>query len=377
MDLGQYITDDDVWELEQFDNWQENYLFWSKKFILDKINQLSTRFLEDADIYESTIESIENARSIDLLKDLVNNLSKIKVKGAKSYFIAIYKFYHFLEKVGAKNLRQIENKVVKAFIVSLKDEVGDETRNNMMVRVKNFLKYINIHNVLKNGEDSHDFRITISAKDVLKYTDKKIDIISPEKEYAEFLSGIEEITFKKDSERNKVFLKIALFTGMRVSEITYLKYKDIEISGGNFVFNIIGKGNKKRTLYIKKKELITLWNEYLKIRPIKSMDDYAFANTKGQPLADRTVSNYVRKILELKKINTTKKGLHIIRHSLSTKLLYSGEHTIEDISALLGHEDIATTQIYTHITNEHIKKTSKGISEVMGRDIKKIKRQQK
>ncbi len=374
MKLGQYITDDDVWEIEPYDTWEENYLFWAKKYMQEKVGRLSTRFLQDESSFDLLVDSIERAKNIDEIKDVINDLSKIKVKGAKSYFIAIYKFFYFLKKVEAKKITQIENKVIKAFVIYLGSEenpVNDVTKNNMLVRIKNFLIYISNHN--STDGEVFDFKITIAAKDILKQKQKRIEIISPDKEYAEFLKGVDEITFKHDNIRNKLFLKIALFTGMRISEIAYIKYKDIEIDSKNFAFNIIGKGNKERTLYVNKRDIMDLWTLYIKERPITSPDNYAFANSKGEPLADRTVSNYVRKILELKNIKTTKKSLHLIRHSLCTKLIYNGEHSLEDVSALLGHESISTTQIYSHITDEHIKKTTKGISSVINKDYKKKK----
>ena len=375
MKLGQFITDDDVWEFEPYKNWQENYLFWCKKYMQEKIGQLSTRFLKKESEFDLLVDAIERAKNINELKDIINDLSKIKVKGAKSYFIALYKFYYFLVEVEAKSLKEIENKVIKAFVISLasgEKTVNDVTRANMMIRVKNFLSYISNHN--DTDGVSFDFKITISPKDVIKLRAKKIEIISPDKEFSDFLEGIDEVTFKHDNLRNKLLLKIILFTGMRVSEVTYLKYKDIEIDGKNFAFNIVGKGNKERTLYVTKKDIGYLWDAYIKEKPILNPDDYAFPNSKGEPVADRTMSNFIRKILSLKNIKTTKRSSHLLRHSLSSKLIFNGEHSLEEVSALLGHEDISTTQIYIHTTNEHIKKTTKGISSVINKDYKKNKK---
>jgi len=371
MDLSQFISDDEAWKLEPYLDWKENFLFWTKKYILNKANNLSTRFLNDKYSFDFILDEIESAENINDLKEHVNNLSKIKVKGAKSYFIAIYKFYNFLENVKASKLTEIENKVIKAFVISLGNDICSTTKNNIIVRVKNFLKFISERNI-----DNYDFKITIAPKDIIKNERKKIEVISPDKEYSLFLNGIDEITFKYNNIRNKLLLKIALFTGMRVSEITYLKYKDITIDKKHFSFKIVGKGNKKRTLFIEKKNILTLWESHLKeTTPIsKKPDSYVFSNRYGEPLADRTVSNFIRKILELKNIKTTKTGLHLARHSLATKLLFSGEHTIEDISALLGHEDISTTQHYTHITDEHIKKASGKISKTINKDYNKRKK---
>lgn len=387
MKLGQYITDDDVWDLEPFKDWTQNYLFWCKKYMTFKINTLSNRFLEDEETFNKIVSSLEDIKNIETLKDEINDLSKIKVKGAKSYFNALYKFYHFLIKVEAKDIKDINNKTIKAFIsyldIEAKEKAKAENRNvellsnatkeNFIVRIKNFFRYIDDHNSIKNGTSTFTYGLNISTKEIFKNNKKEIEIISPDKEYSDFLSGVDEVVFKHDNTRNKLFLKIALFTGMRISEIAYLKYKDISLDGKQFSFNITGKGNKKRTLYVNKKDIYSLWTDYLKERPIKSYDDYAFANSKGQPLADRTVSNYVRKILSLKNIKTTKKGLHIVRHSLCSKLIFNGEHTLEDVKTLLGHEDIATTQIYSHITKEHIKKTAKEVSAVINKEYKALK----
>lgn len=372
MKLGQFITDDDVWELEPYNNWQDNYLFWCKKYMQDKIGQLSTRFLKDEESFDLLVDQIEKTKNIDELKNTINDLSKIKVKGAKSYFIALYKFYYFLEKVEASNLKEIENKVIKAFIISLDSEekkVNEVTKSNIMVRVKNFLSYISNHN-MKNGE-SFDFKITISAKDIIKTKHKKVEIISPDREFSDFLKGIDEVKFRYNNIRNKLLLKIILFTGMRVSEVTYLKYKDIELNGKNFSFNIVGKGNKERTLYVAKKDIGYLWDAYIKEVPITNYDNYAFPNSKGEPIADRTMTNFIRKILVMKNIKTTKKSCHLLRHSLASALIYEGEHSLQDVSFLLGHQNISTTQIYIHNTNEHIKKTSSGISSVLNKKNKK------
>lgn len=368
MDLSQYISDDEVWELEPFKDWKENFLFWTKKYILNKIENLSTRFLNDKYSFDFILNEIEQAEDMETVKEHINNLSKIKVKGAKSYFNGIYKLYNFLVKVKADRITEIENKVIKAFVISLGNDINSTTKNNTIVVVKNFLKFISEHNTNK-----FDFKITIAPKDIIKKERKVIEVISPDKEYSLFLNGIDEITYRYNNARNKLLLKIALFTGMRISEITYLKYKDVNIEDKQFSFKIVGKGNKKRTLYVEKKDIIILWEMHLNELDMKQKepDCYVFSNRYGEPLADRTVSNYVRKILELKHIKTSKTGLHLARHSLATKLLFSGEHSIEDISALLGHEDISTTQIYTHITNEHIKKTSQGISSVINRDLEK------
>lgn len=367
MELGQYINDGEVCELEQFPTWQENYIFWSKKYLLDKIDSLSSRFLEDKEALNFQKNKLENSKDIEEMKIVINDLSKLKVKGPKLYFNSLYKFYYFLEKVKAKNIKEIDNRVIKAFIVSLSEQnIKDVTRNNIFTVIKNFLKFISSNNIIKSGEDAFDFKITINIKDIIKSRKKTtVDIISPHKEYGLFLDGINEVQFKNDNTRNKLLLKIVYFTGMRVCEVTYLKYKDITIEDKHFAFKIIGKGNKERTLYVAKRDIQDLWKKYSIEKKMKSLDEYVFQNKFGQPLADRTITNYIRKILTLKNIKTTKSSLHLLRHSLVTKLIFEGSHSLEEAMGLLGHEDISTTQIYTHITNEHIKKSASKISQVI------------
>ncbi len=125
MKLGQYITDDDVWEIEPYDTWEENYLFWAKKYMQEKVGRLSTRFLQDESSFDLLVDSIERAKNIDEIKDVINDLSKIKVKGAKSYFIAIYKFFYFLKKVEAKKITQIENKVIGHLYIKVPNATCD------------------------------------------------------------------------------------------------------------------------------------------------------------------------------------------------------------------------------------------------------------
>jgi len=151
--------------------------------------------------------------------------------------------------------------------------------------------------------------------------------------------------------RNYLLMKVAVQTGMRVSELINLKRDDIDFMTGK-TFIRQAKGQKDRITFIKQEtrdEIIRLW-EMMSIS-----SSYCFSTLEGSLLD----TGYLRKTI---KKYGTKSGItkrvyfHLLRHSALTKL-YQETHDIRKIQEIAGHRDISTTMIYTHISGEDIKDT--------------------
>jgi site-specific recombinase XerD len=154
--------------------------------------------------------------------------------------------------------------------------------------------------------------------------------------------------------RDKAILELLFSTGLRVSELCSLP-RDLDIR--NDSISVRGKGDKVRVVFISSRAKDFL-DKYLKAR--KDMDDALFVqlgknakNAKDLRLTTRSVERIV-KFYAIKAGISRKVTPHVIRHSFATDLLQNGAD-LRSVQALLGHANIATTQIYTHVSDKHLR----------------------
>jgi len=148
--------------------------------------------------------------------------------------------------------------------------------------------------------------------------------------------------------RDKAILEVFYSTGIRISELSGLKLAAVDFIGG--VVKVLGKGRKERIVPIGEPALRAL-NAYLEKRD--SRRDEVFLNLKGRPITARGVRLVVDRYFRLAGM---KKGVspHTLRHSFATHLLNRGAD-LRSVQELLGHANLSTTQIYTHLTTERLK----------------------
>jgi integrase/recombinase XerD len=150
--------------------------------------------------------------------------------------------------------------------------------------------------------------------------------------------------------RNKILIEFLYSTGCRVSEVLNIKISDIDLKRG-FV-KVLGKGSKERVAPIYEK-LLDIIPDYLRIRHtyfVKERDNgYLFLNKNGGKLSRVMCFNIIKKACKDANINKNVSP-HTIRHSFATHLLTNGAD-LRTIQLLLGHSNISTTEIYTHITD--------------------------
>lgn len=155
-------------------------------------------------------------------------------------------------------------------------------------------------------------------------------------------------------QRDSVILELLYSTGIRVSELVNIKLKDINLSTRKI--RILGKGNKER---------IVLYGEYLKNlldiylndgreKLVKNNQEYLVLNKNGSGLTTRGVRVIIDNILKKGEIDFHISP-HVLRHTFATHMLDSGAD-LKSVQELLGHENLSTTQIYTHISNERLRK---------------------
>ncbi len=171
-----------------------------------------------------------------------------------------------------------------------------------------------------------------------------------------------DVTLNEDnrnSERDYAIITLFLNCGMRLSELVGINLQDIDFR--DCKLNVIGKGNKERTIYLNKACMKAI-ADYLEVRPkqgikhdSKFSEKALFLSERKTRISNRTVENVVTKQLQLAGLDTKKYSVHKLRHTAATLMYQYGQVDIRALQELLGHESIATTEIYTHVSNDQVR----------------------
>lgn len=153
--------------------------------------------------------------------------------------------------------------------------------------------------------------------------------------------------------RDKAILELMYACGLRVSEVVDLKMSDVDADAG--ILTCKGKGSKTRKVPIGKSAIEWL-KRYLIVRRKKGNIEVnnLFVSILGRPLSRQTIFKFIKEYAE--KIGLKEVSPHTLRHSFATHLVQN-RADIRSVQQMLGHADISTTQIYTHLTDTHLRKT--------------------
>ena len=159
-----------------------------------------------------------------------------------------------------------------------------------------------------------------------------------------------------NSVRNYAIITLFLNCGMRLSELVGINLKDISFEDNKL--NVIGKGNKERTIYLNN-ACVKAIKSYLEVRPVDGVNyedkDALFLSEQKKRISNRTIQYIVKEELAMAGIDQKKYSVHKLRHTAATLMYKYGNVDIRALQELLGHESIATTQIYTHVDNDQIR----------------------
>jgi len=154
-------------------------------------------------------------------------------------------------------------------------------------------------------------------------------------------------------ERDYAIITLFLNCGLRLSELVSLNIQQIK----DDKMTVVGKGNKERTVYINHACKIAL-NEYMRVRPKENLKEKnaLFLSERKQRISRRTVQYIVKKYIGIAGLDTEKYSPHKLRHTAATLMYQYGNADIRSLQEILGHESVATTEIYTHINKEQLQK---------------------
>lgn len=226
--------------------------------------------------------------------------------------------------------------------------MSKKTQNYYLIALRAFLKYL-----VKQGVKS----LPAEAIELAKVPERTIDLITPT-ELSRLLHATDGTDVK--SLRDKAILELLFSTGLRVSELCSLT-QDVDMSQDEF--SIRGKGGKVRVVFISD-EARSAVLAYVKQR--KDMEDALFVKVGDEGRGRKGKDNGLtrRSIERIVKHYAIKAGIskkvtpHVIRHCFATDLLSNGAD-IRSVQMMLGHANIATTQVYTHVTDKQLRDTHK------------------
>ncbi|ANE35842.1 integrase/recombinase [Campylobacter iguaniorum] len=344
------------YKLDCKDSFESSFLFWLTRFVKYKLNSLSNKELKDGAALASVNFALtKGASNIDELDGLVKKARNAGLTGINTYFNPLKKVFEVLKFYELESLTQIDEELISEVLASATGNLSDASKKNYRIAVINFFEFVE----KQNEEDGKAHLFEIELKNwggVSGARGQKLPEFMSEDEVKQFLKAIEEADFKQNSNRNKLIVKIIIFTGIRVSEALNLKRKDLSEDGDLFIIRIRGKGNKYRIVMIKK-HLIEEHLQNIAINYI-NQDGYLFVNHKGTKLTQAYISRIVEQILFKAGIRKEKNGAHMLRHTFAT-MLYKKQKDLVLVQEALGHASLNTSRIYTHFDSEKLKLAAK------------------
>lgn len=290
---------------------------------------------------------------IDQKKALSSFIEYLQIeKNSSHYTIENYKrdihgFFLFLNEQGIEDITSVEYFDVRLYLTNLYEKkLSKRTVARKTSCLRSLYKFL-----LREG-DVKDNPFSLAS---LPKKDQRLPRFLYEKEMNQLFSSL-----KKDSPigiRNSALLELLYATGIRVSECCEIKLQDIDLSLGTVLVH--GKGKKDRYVPVGRyaQEAIDLYIRTARMEMTSSdakAHVYLFVNFRGDPLTPRGV-RYILNELIKKSAADGSLHPHMLRHSFATHLLNNGAD-IRTVQELLGHSKISSTQMYTHVTKDQLKK---------------------
>lgn len=285
--------------------------------------------------------------------EIEKNASKLTIRDYRHYLEVFYLWFSPTNKA----IQELDLGMVRRYRVYLANKIDNKgkslkkvTQNYYVIALRSFLRFL-IKNDIKTLEPS------------------KIDLPKTESRSLKFLERdqVERLvtmpdTSTEEGTRDRTILELLFSTGLRVSELVSLNHEQINIERREF--GVIGKGGKARLVFIS--DRAALWiQKYLDMRtdPFKPLfirySRGVDEDDEGEKmrLTARSIERIVKKYVQMARLPVDA-TVHTMRHSFATDLLTNGAD-LRSVQEMLGHKNIATTQIYTHITNKQLRDVHK------------------
>lgn len=253
-----------------------------------------------------------------------------------------------ISDIDAKLLNKIKTDDLLVFLIWLTRErnLKPSSRARRIATLKSFFKYLHSKKHIIDTNPAYDLESPKIGKRNPKY-------LTLEQSQELLKAGFESPS--ESNERDYCMLTFFLNCGMRLAELRGIDIDDIH----GTTLTVIGKGNKERTVYLNKACLDAL-EDYLKVRSsmdIKPSHNKAlFISKRGTRISDDMIQIVIKRLMANAGIDTKVYSVHKLRHTAATLMYKYGHVDIRSLQTILGHQNVSTTQIYTHVDDELLQK---------------------
>lgn len=265
---------------------------------------------------------------------------------SEAYQQDLQEFFSFLKQEQVTTLEEVEYVHARLFVTQLyNEEKARATISRKISSIRSFFRFLN-----------REFQLNDASFQSLYHPKKESRL--PRFFYEEELKMLFEANEGETpkEKRELAILELLYATGIRVSELTSIQLKDVDFSLS--ILRVMGKGRKERYVPFGQFAHEALQLYVTDVRPIlmkKQQHDSLFVNMRGEPLTARGVRYILNEMVKKTELTTTIYP-HMIRHTFATHLLNQGAD-LRTVQELLGHASLSSTQVYTHVTKEHLRNT--------------------
>ncbi|WP_099204230.1 tyrosine recombinase XerC [Scatolibacter rhodanostii] len=289
----------------------------------------------------------------------LRNIRGLSVKTVDEYCLDLRTFFRFLQKQRQQLNEPIEEiliaqidldfikKITTYEVFEFMNYVSDDRNNLSATRqrksssIKSFFKYLVVHEKLLEENPVENLSAPKKKKVLPHFLSLEQSI--------ELLNSVEG----PDKERDYCMLVLFLNCGLRLSELVSINLSDVYHQ--NSTIKILGKGNKERIIYLNEACLQAV-DSYIKVRPKNAVVDRnaLFLSSRKQRISPKTVQFIVKKYLKKIGLGGTGYSVHKLRHTAATLMYRYGNVDIRVLQDILGHENLGTTEIYTHTSSTQV-----------------------
>ncbi len=284
--------------------------------------------------------------AIERFHDYIANERRMAPGTVYNYTEDLRDFSQWLSSQGITDLEEVKAREVRSWQMEHMDRGENPgTVKRRLSSLSSFFRYLRRHGL---------FDTDIMAKVSAPRQPKRLPVFFKEGEVEHLY---DEGLFPDDfvGQRDKLMLRLLYETGIRRSELAGLKVNAVDHS--SLTIKVLGKRNKERIIPIES-ELAHNIKQYVALKEEeKGASEWLFVGRRGRQITPQDIYNTVKKYMSLLS-NADRISPHVFRHSFATHLLNEGGN-IQAIKELLGHADLATTEVYTHVTREHLKEVYK------------------
>ena len=254
-----------------------------------------------------------------------------------------------ISDIGISDIQQISTQMIIEFVMyaGFERNNGPNTRMRKISAIKSFFKYLHTKQHLIDENPAANVEAPKQKKSLPKHLTVE--------EAVRLLECVRSDTESKTVQRDYSIIALFLNTGMRLSELVGLNLQSFDPDLTSV--KVLGKGNKERIIYLNAaaKDAVA---SYLRIRLdpkyIRTSDNALFLSARQQRISAKTVQWIIYKYLDMAGLGSKGLSVHKLRHTAATLMYQSGKVDIRVLKDILGHEQLNTTQIYTHVVDRNL-----------------------